>query len=70
MGAYPPDLPQNLEILIELLGQKPVKPFECVLTRAEAQAAYTDQGLDKLLSSWLENPNMPPRFAQILKHAV
>jgi len=40
------------------------------LTRAEAQAAYTDQGLDKLLSSWLENPNMPPRFAQILKHAV
>ena len=70
MSAYPPDLPQNLEILIELLGQKPVKPFECVLTRAEAQAAYTDQGLDKLLSSWLENPNMPPRFAQILKHAV
>jgi hypothetical protein len=73
MGIYPPDLPENKTILDELLGNSPVKPFECVLTRAEAAAAHqaiesgqADQ-LDRLLTSWLPNPNMPKELEQILR---
>lgn len=76
MGSYPPDLPENKTVLDDLLGKNPVKPFECVLTRAEAGAAYNavelgqlDQ-LGRLLSSWMDNPNMPPEFSQILKDVV
>lgn len=70
MGTYPPDLSENKNILDDLLGNNPVKPFECVLTRAEAQAAYTNKNLDNLLSFWLPNPNMPEKFTEILKHAL
>ena len=61
IGSYPPE---------KSMKQLPVsKPFECVLTKAEAQAALTDQGLDTILSSWLPNPNMPSQFEKILKEA-
>ena len=67
MGSYPPDLPENISIMDDLLGKNPVKPFECVLTRAEANAAFTGKGLDRILSSWQDNPNMPKEFEDILK---
>ncbi len=70
MGTYPPDLPENQKILDDLIGNNPVKPFECVLTRAEARAAYTGQGLKEILASWLDNPNLPEKFSKILKYAV
>jgi hypothetical protein len=70
MGTYPPDLPENQQILNDLLGKNAVKPFECVLTRAEARAAFSGQGLDEILSSWLDNPNLPEKFSKILKYAV
>ena len=70
MGIYPPHLPENKTILDDLLGKNPVKPFECVLTRAEANTAYSGQGLDQILSSWMPNPNMPPAFSQVLKDVV
>ena len=62
MGGYPPDMPGNQEILKELRGEKPVKPFECVLTRAEALGTVD-------LNSWQDNPNMPPEFTNILRQA-
>src|SRR3989344_417359 len=46
------------------------KPFECVLTKAEAQAALTGENLNTILTSWQNNPNMPPEFAKILKAAL
>jgi len=70
MGSYPPDQQFNNETVKQLLGESPIKPFECVLTRAEAQAAYTGKGLDKLLSSWMDDPNIPKEFEQILKSAL
>lgn len=62
MGGYPPDMPENQETLKELRGEKPVKPFECVLTRAEALGIVD-------LNSWEDNPNMPPEFTKILRQA-
>lgn len=62
MGGYPPDMPQNQEILKGLRGEISVKPFECVLTRAEALGTID-------MNSWLDNPNMPPQFIRILKIA-
>jgi len=67
MGAYPPDLPINQSLINQLTGNSPTKPFECVLTRAEARAALTGIGQDKILSSWQDNPNMPKEFEKILK---
>ena len=69
MGDYPLEMPQNQETLKELLGEKYVKPFECVLTREEAQLATHFNPHHPLLSSWLDNPNMPPQFTRILKIA-
>lgn len=76
MGAYPPDLPENQEIMKELLGEKPVKPFECVLTRREAKLALdmiengpSDEFSD-FLSEWEDNPNLPTELAKILRRAV
>ena len=73
MGSYPPDLPINQSLINQLTGKSSVKPFECVLTRAEASAAYNaielgqlDQ-LGQLLSSWMDNPNLPEKFVKILK---
>jgi len=73
MGGYPLDLPINQVTINKLTGKLPVKPFECVLTRAEAQAALeiiqfgqSDQ-LDQLLSSYFHNPNLPFEFEDILK---
>lgn len=62
MGAYPPDMPENKNIMDGLLGITPIKPFECVLTRAEALGTID-------LNSWLDNPNMPSQFALILQLA-
>lgn len=63
MGAYPPDLPENKIIMEELTGIRPVKPFECVLTR--------DEALGKIdMNSWLPNPNMPIEFENILKSEI
>lgn len=76
MAIYPPDQQYNHETMKQLLGKSEIKPFECVLTRAEAQAAFNavelDQlgQLDQLLSSWLPNPNMPKEFEKILKDAL
>jgi len=70
MGVYPPDLPINQSLINELTGASPTKPFECVLTRAEAQAALTGKDLDKILSSWQSNPNMPVDFEKILREAM
>ncbi|TSC86386.1 MAG: hypothetical protein G01um101416_659 [Microgenomates group bacterium Gr01-1014_16] len=68
------------EQIIKIIGSYPSedemrqltisKPFECILTRAEAQAALTGQGLEKILSSWQDNPNMPHEFTKILKAAL
>jgi hypothetical protein len=76
MGVYPPDLPINQSLIYQLTGKSAIKPFECVLTRAEARAAFdavefgkSDQ-LEQLLSSWMDNPNMPKEFENILKEAV
>lgn len=75
MGQYPLDLPENKQILDELLGKLPVKPFECVLTREEANIALnmidgkTTPQIQAFLSSWVDNPNMPTEFSQILKSA-
>lgn len=72
MGAYPPDLPENRPLLDDLLGRNPVKPFECVLTRAEAAAAWeaveTGQTgkLNSLLATFVSSPNLPPQFAALL----
>lgn len=60
MGVYPPDMPENKDIMDGLLGITPVKPFECVLTRDEALG-----NID--MNSWLDNPNMPKEFKKILK---
>ncbi len=45
-----------------------VKPFECILTRAEAQAVL-DKNLAPILTSWQDNPNMPDKFEKILHQA-
>jgi len=70
MGSFPPDLPSNLVTINQLTGLTPVKPFECVLTRAEAVAALNGTGLDQILNSWQDNPNMPVEFAKILKSSL
>ncbi|MBI2008272.1 hypothetical protein HYS82_01310 [Candidatus Amesbacteria bacterium] len=67
------------EQIIKIIGRYPSesemrqltvsKPFECILTKAEAQAALTGRGLDAILSSWQDNPNMPDKFAKILREA-
>jgi len=62
IGSYPPDDPANPDLRI-------IKPFECILTLAEATATYSGKGLDKILSSWQDNPNMPKEFTKILKDA-
>lgn len=61
IGSYPPESEMR-QLTIS-------KPFECVLTKAEAQAALTGNGLDTILSSWQNNPNMPEKFEKILKEA-
>ena len=76
MGAFPPDLPENRQILNELLGLTPVKPFECVLSRAEAQAALekiTTGSLEKFsreMSVIRNSTNLPENFAGILTKAL
>ncbi|OGD09859.1 hypothetical protein A2397_04750 [Candidatus Amesbacteria bacterium RIFOXYB1_FULL_44_23] len=70
MGSYPPDLPDNQKIMDQLLGNAEYKPFECVLSQAEAQAAFAGHNLNQLLSAWHENPNLPEKFASILKAAI
>ena len=63
MGTYPPELPENKVIMEELTGVRPIKPFECVLTR--------DEALGKIdMNSWLSNPNMPTEFEKILKSEI
>lgn len=62
ISSYPPES--------EMRQLTVSKPFECVLTKAEAQAALTGKGLDAILSSWLPNPNMPSQFTKILKDAL
>ena len=66
MGTFP----NNPEILNQLTGVSPVKPFECVLTRAEAIAATTGQGFENIINSWQDNPNMPEEFSKILKSVL
>lgn len=74
MSVFPPDLPENSEILKDLLGINPVKPFECVLTRDEAHIAQDlishgpSEKSRLFMSSWLDNPNMPKEFEKILKN--
>lgn len=70
MGAYPPDIPENQTIVKELLGELPIKPFECVLSRAEAQAAHTGSDLEKLLSDWQTSSNLPSNFASVLRQSL
>ncbi len=76
MGAYPPNLPENQSIVDDLLGKNPVKPFECVLTRAEANAAWEavelgqPASLNSLLTHLTPSPNLPDRFAALLPPAV
>ena len=76
MGIYPPEQKFNSLIMNQLMGKNSVKPFECVLTRAEAQAAFDTVELseknqfNKLLSSWTDNPNMSENFEKILKDAL
>jgi UDP-N-acetyl-alpha-D-muramoyl-L-alanyl-L-glutamate epimerase len=76
MGVYPPDLTENIPLVEELTGKRPVKPFDCVLTREEANLALDliASGLTEksqlFLTSWLDNPNMPEQFAKILKSAI
>lgn len=76
MGSYPPDLQINQSLINQLTGKSDIKPFECVLTRTEAQTALDliqydkSAKLDKLLSSWLPNPNMPQEFEKILTEAI
>jgi hypothetical protein len=76
MGAFPPDLPENRTILNDLLGLTPVKPFECVLSRAEAQATWEklNAGSTEKFSHQLElvrsSQNLPPAFAKILAKAI
>lgn len=60
MGEYPPEMPENKNIMDGLLGITPVKPFECVLTRDEALG-----NID--MNSYMNNPNMPKEFNRILK---
>jgi len=76
MGIFPPDLPINKSIIDELTGKSEVKPFECVLTRSEAQACieFLNSGhrtkLDRVLNSWQDNPNLPKDFEKILKENI
>jgi hypothetical protein len=74
MGVYPPDLSENAEILKDLTGDNPIKPFECVLTRDEAKISLdmiaggpTDKSR-MFMTSWMDDPNMPPEFEKILKY--
>jgi len=76
MGVYPPDLPENRSLLDDLLGKNPVKPFECVLSRPEAVAAYASTKdslspqLQEILLAWQDNPNLPENFASVLSRSL
>lgn len=67
--------PNNQEYLMRMTGHKENKPFECVTTFEEAQIAQEmlERGItakvQSFLDQWLDNPNMPSEFTQVLRQA-
>ena len=51
----------------QLLGEKGIKPFECVGTAKETRAALTGKGIEGILSSWNNRNFLSPDLTSLLK---